>query len=135
LAYRINSPSVIHETIDDEVVIINLDKGHYYSLDGCGARIWKGLIGGAPLTAIAASFEGEAGAIDAEVRELVADLEQEQLVVPAEAGTAPGAVEDGPKLPFEPAKLQRYSDMEELLLLDPIHEVDQQGWPHPDPAA
>ncbi len=25
--------------------------------------------------------------------------------------------------------LSKYTDMEELLLLDPIHEVDAQGWP------
>ena len=25
--------------------------------------------------------------------------------------------------------LQKYTDMEEMLLLDPIHEVDEHGWP------
>jgi hypothetical protein len=25
--------------------------------------------------------------------------------------------------------LERYTDMQELLLLDPIHDVDQTGWP------
>jgi hypothetical protein len=135
MAHRINSPSVIHETIDDEVVIINLDKGHYYSLDGCGARIWTGLIGGATVADIAASFEGADATIDAGVRELTAELEAEGLIVPAEDGFPATPLPDGPALAFETVKLQRYSDMEELLLLDPIHEVDQQGWPHPDPAA
>ncbi len=135
MRYRINSPSVIHETIDDEVVIINLDKGHYYSLDGCGARIWTGLIGGAPLPDVAAGFEGEADAIDAGVREVAAELEAEGLIVAADEGSPAAPLPDGPALAFETVKLQRYSDMEELLLLDPIHEVDQQGWPHPDPAA
>jgi hypothetical protein len=26
--------------------------------------------------------------------------------------------------------LQKFTDMQELLLLDPIHEVDERGWPH-----
>jgi hypothetical protein len=26
--------------------------------------------------------------------------------------------------------LERYTDMQELLLLDPIHDVDESGWPH-----
>lgn len=134
MAYRINSPSVIHETIDDEVVIINLDKGHYYSLDGCGARIWKGVVGGAPVAAIVASFEGDGAAILDGVRALIAELEAEGLIVPGESDGG-GTALDGPALPFEAVTLQRYSDMEELLLLDPIHEVDEQGWPHPDPAA
>jgi hypothetical protein len=29
--------------------------------------------------------------------------------------------------------LQKYTDMADLLLLDPIHEVDEQGWPQPAP--
>jgi hypothetical protein len=133
--YRINSPSVIHETIDDEVVIINLDKGHYYSLDGCGARIWKQVAGGVPVPAVVEGFEGERGEVEAGIRDLVAELEQEALIVPADEGAPATEPDAGGPSTFEAVKLQRYSDMEELLLLDPIHEVDAQGWPHPDPAA
>jgi hypothetical protein len=25
---------------------------------------------------------------------------------------------------------EKYSDMQEMLLLDPIHEVSEAGWPH-----
>jgi len=36
--------------------------------------------------------------------------------------------------PFVKPILQKYTDMADLLLLDPIHEVDAgQGWPHPAP--
>ncbi len=125
---------MIHETIDEEVVIINLDKGHYYSLDGSGAWIWKALITGMPPGTIADTFDGDRDAIGATVGELVAELESEGLIVAADAEAAVGELE-APQAPFEPVKLQRYSDMEELLLLDPIHEVDEQGWPHPDPTA
>ena len=34
------------------------------------------------------------------------------------------------KLGFEAPILQKYTDMQDLLLLDPIHEVDEAGWPH-----
>jgi hypothetical protein len=37
-------------------------------------------------------------------------------------GAAPGA--------YEAPKLSAYTDMQELLLLDPIHEVDESGWPN-----
>lgn len=33
------------------------------------------------------------------------------------------------KLSFEVPVLHKYTDMEDLLLLDPIHEVDDEGWP------
>jgi hypothetical protein len=34
------------------------------------------------------------------------------------------------KLKFEPPILEKYVDMQDLLLLDPIHEVDERGWPN-----
>jgi len=37
--------------------------------------------------------------------------------------------------PFVKPILQKYTDMADLLLLDPIHEVGEQGWPHPAPRA
>jgi hypothetical protein len=33
------------------------------------------------------------------------------------------------ELPFVAPVLDKYTDMQELLLLDPIHEVDASGWP------
>ncbi len=35
---------------------------------------------------------------------------------------------------FAPPRLQRYTDMQDLLLLDPIHDVDEVGWPVASPA-
>jgi hypothetical protein len=33
---------------------------------------------------------------------------------------------------FQPPVLESYSDMQDILLLDPIHEVDDKaGWPNP----
>jgi hypothetical protein len=30
---------------------------------------------------------------------------------------------------FQPPTLRKYTDMQDLLLIDPIHEVDDLGWP------
>ena len=32
---------------------------------------------------------------------------------------------------FAGLRLQRYTDLEVMLLADPIHEVDETGWPMP----
>ena len=34
------------------------------------------------------------------------------------------------KTQFEFPIIEKFTDMQELLLLDPIHEVDEKGWPH-----
>ena len=42
-AFRVNHPQVVCETIDGEVVIVNLETGSYYSLLNTGAAVWNGI--------------------------------------------------------------------------------------------
>jgi hypothetical protein len=35
-----------------------------------------------------------------------------------------------PKLPFDGLTLNRFEDLDELLTIDPVHEVNEAGWPH-----
>jgi hypothetical protein len=139
-AFRINGPHVVAETLDGETTIVDLDSGIYYALNESGSLIWDGLIGGAGAKTIAgtlvSAFEiDEASATEA-VSALLEELTAAGLIVPAtEAssnGSAPasnGAGPAQPKAPFAAPKLSTYTDMQELLLLDPIHEVDEAGWP------
>lgn len=66
---------------------------------------------------------------------LVEELVTEGLLVTGEAAAvapeSPPAAPVGERPPFVRPILQKYTDMADLLLLDPIHEVDEQGWPHP----
>ena len=36
--FKVNPAKVVHETIEGEAILIHLDNGYYYSLDGAGAR-------------------------------------------------------------------------------------------------
>ena len=38
---KINSPDIVSETIDGEVVIVNLQQGHYYSLLNTATEMWN----------------------------------------------------------------------------------------------
>ncbi|HZP19369.1 MAG TPA: PqqD family protein [Bauldia sp.] len=136
--FEVNEPMVISETIDGETVIINLEYGTYYSLKQVGAIIWTGIQARRNVSDIAglvqAHFDVEAGRAAAEVAELVRQLSEEQLVRPA-SGAAGG--ETGAPLPapaarasFVPPALEKFTDMEAMLLLDPVHDVDEEGWPH-----
>jgi len=65
----------------------------------------------------------------------VGELLKHNLVVESN-GTLSGAEDQmtwlsGTRQPFSAPVLNAYTDMEELLLLDPIHDVDQAGWPMP----
>ncbi len=55
-------------------------------------------------------------------------------VVGAVAADASGESYSPPaKTAFVTPELTRYTDIEDMLILDPIHEVDASGWPHRAP--
>jgi hypothetical protein len=145
IRFRINKPKVIHETFEDEVVILNLDSGNYFSLNSIGTQIFDLLECGTSimetLKVISGSYKGNLDHIEKEISGFVDQLILEELIVPLTVGndTAGTAVPCGSKTSelspgnemciFESPVLQKYTDMQELLLLDPIHDVDDMGWP------
>lgn len=134
--YSIDQPSVVSETIDGEAVILDLRSGAYYSTRGTGAVIWTWLEEGASVDAIiahlAAAFPDAAETARLSTEAFVAELLAHRLVVPGEAPPADVALADAPAT-FAAPSLERYTDMDDLLLLDPIHDVDLVGWPVPRP--
>ncbi len=141
---RINMPKVVHETIDGETVVLNLDNGNYYSLIGIGADIWGYIEKGAGVNDIMErlyrDYEGGREEMEREVNTFLSELMKENLTAPDGDHSPDGinsfdAQDDNDdkrqKASFSPPELNKYSDMQDLLLLDPIHEVDDQsGWPN-----
>ena len=138
--YRVKHPQVVGEIIDGEAVVINLDKGIYYSMDGSGAIIWSHFETGATIQhiidALCSQYTGDSSDITKSVADYVEQLIHEELVVSGVAGQvrAQNMTIDSsaPTKPdFVAPVLEKFTDMEALLLLDPIHEVNEQGWPSP----
>lgn len=141
-SYRINTPKISHETIDGETVIINLDNGNYYSLIGVGGDIWRFIESRASLIDIiqVITHQYEGACIENDINRFITELREEGLIVHDKEKRPESIVgtntqieiETGKKRPiFEPPILNKYTDMQDLLLLDPIHEVDETGWPTP----
>ena len=126
--FRINSPKVIHQIFDSEVVIVNLDSGNYYSIRGSGIDIWRHIASEHSREEIAAMFEAAEAA--GEVKSFFAELEREQLIVPVEdEANTQEKVKPLAPISFITPKIDKFTDMRDLLLLDPIHELDESGWP------
>ena len=136
--YRINSPPVVLETIDEETIIVNLDTGSYFDLNHSGGRVLQALEAG---TGVDVAIDGIADAygvarelVVAPVETLVAQLLEEGIISAAQSVSGAGdrPVGDPPATAkaYEAPALAKYTDMQELLLLDPVHEVDGAGWPN-----
>jgi hypothetical protein len=135
---RINAENVVHETVDGEVIVIDLTNGSYYSLAGSGPTIWEMLAAGASAPEICAAlksgFEAEPDVIEASVSSLLARLRENELVTVDGESSAPlevhGNGNGAAREPFAPPVFERYTDMKDYFLLDPIHEVGPTGWPN-----
>jgi hypothetical protein len=140
-ALRANRSHVVHETIAGETILIHLGTGTYYSVDGAGSEAWEFLAAGATRESLLAAgrdrYVGDADEIEAGLSSLVEALLREELLVEAEeaeAGESRASLPAG-QLPFAVPVLHVYTDMQEFMLVDPIHEVDDAaGWPHVDAA-
>jgi hypothetical protein len=91
--FRINTPAVVSEIFDDEIVIIHLESGAYYSLDQSGADIWKLLQQGADLaeinTRLSAAYSVSPDEMAQIVPQFVKELTQEQLIIPTPTSPQP----------------------------------------------
>lgn len=136
------SQQVIFETIDGETMIVRLDSGNYYSMNPTGGQIWALIEQGASKDQITSAFSEAYGvektSLEEPIETFLKYLIVEELIVPkgtlsqAGIGNRPTAVERLTDL-FDPPLLSKYSDMQELLILDPIHDVSDAGWPNPKP--
>lgn len=135
MRHRLNAPQVVHEIFEDEVILVNLEAGAYYSLDGTAARALTCLLSGVRsedlAERMAAEFDGSPETIGEDLKRFVARLEEERLVCesPEDGTTQEFAAAAGERGPWVAPELHKYTDMRDLLLLDPIHDVDDSGWP------
>ena len=136
--YKLNAPVVVQETFDNETVIVNLVSGYYYSATKSGVAIWNLLLEGRATPEIASELGKHYQATDEQLSKAIEgfcfQLLAEQLIVAVdgEQPSAPTSSDrtNGAPTAFEPPILEKYTDMKEMLLLDPIHEVDDSGWPN-----
>ena len=138
MPYRINHSQVINETIDGEAIMINLATGNYYSLDSIGGEVWELLEQSLAVQQIVRElgrrYEASEETIRDAVEGLLEQLSREELILRDDSSSAsPSVVPLSPaaeRLPFKPPTLQKFTDMQDLILLDPVHEVDSRGWPY-----
>lgn len=124
--------TVAADRFDEEFVVAQLSTGLYYSIRGLVVELLDAMPFAEADNAFAA-WQARTGAT-AEEREVVEavwqDLLAEELIADRSDVQGPPAGESQLVLKDRlPAEMARYGDMQDLLALDIIHDVDEQGWP------
>jgi hypothetical protein len=137
--YRINSPAIVHDLIDHEVVVIDFNTGSYYSFEGASAALWSMVAEESSLVEIIERFGGRnengSSELKTAVTNFLGQLVLENLIMEESGDGSTGLTVPRPEAPIDATsftgfRFQKFSDMNQLLLLDPIHDVTTAGWPH-----
>jgi len=115
--FTINSFSVIHNTIEGEAVVMNLDTGMYFSFNHEASLIWQKIVETQFSEESIRRFAGPQN------HHFIEFLINQKLVSPEDATAVAADSETLPGSLYEVAEWQEFSDMKELLLLDPVHDI------------
>ena len=137
--FRINEGEVVAQSFEDEVVMINLAKGLYYSMQGSGAFVWERVVEGQCLTEVTDALTEAYRVSQPQARtDVVAVIDaflENELIVPRDSGplqasshTAVSAAQA-----YEPPELLVHDDIGHLLALDPPLPDLQQALTTPPP--
>ena len=135
--FKINNGPVVFENYNNEVVAVNLDSGAYYSLVGACSQLWNLIFTNHSVEQISKHFmttlEGDSELIKSALHSILKQLEEAGLIIEnlsTEPSTATAVTETAiEKKPFNGFEMTVYTDMQDLLLLDPVHDIDDSGWP------
>jgi len=136
--FRINAPTVVAEIIDGEAVIMNLQSGHYYSAAGIACLLWECIVAGQTPPELAVSLSSRYAVnganLSGDVEAFLEQLQTHELVVRRFEDTVDAVAalsEAASELPYAQPRLDVFTEMEDLLLLDPIHDMGDGAWPMP----
>ncbi len=133
--YEVSTPEVVAEDFGSEIVILNLNNGKYFSLTGLASNLWRDLAAGHSPQRVIDQLSQTYGQQAAAIQQFVETLIGEQLIRSRSSANeildpahATVVITMSPEAVFPP--LEMYDDMAELILSDPIHDVDEEmGWP------
>lgn len=118
-------PSVVDEEMEGELLAIDDMTGKYFAVRGSGLWLWQMLRAGVDLDEVKAVLDPAASS---DVDRFVAELDGAGLLV--ESMTAGCTGDLVAPDPWTTPEFEVHDDLQDLLLLDPIHEVSDDGWPN-----
>lgn len=131
--YAIASKDIVFESFDGDAVVLDLSTGKYFGFSDSGSRIWQALSSGVSAHALVGQSAGGATIGMAELEGFISQLLEFGLLAPlADTPAQPVSADRLAELAqtSEPIKVEVHDDLADLIIVDPIHEVEEpQGWP------
>jgi hypothetical protein len=123
---------IVADDFEDETVLIDVHKGLYFSMRGSAAAIWKSFDEPRSKAQLLEHLRGELGEDSLpSVAQAIDKMVEHELLVsvppPKNEGTVLRSLAASA---FVLPVVDVFTDMAELIAIDPVHEVDEAaGWP------
>ena len=131
--YKLNESKMFADVTNNVAIIINSETGIYYALNSCGSVVFQAILDGCSTQSIADNLkkiENCPSDVDQKLKAFIDDLLEKEIIVEGEqTSKIPNFDEVVVKQDNFEMKVLEYADAQEMLLADPIHDVDEkEGW-------
>lgn len=124
-AYQIRDTNIVSEVFENDMVILDLESGFYFSLNTSASELWPHITSRQSLSFLQNKVKG--------LEDFVHSLMEYNLIT---------ACEPEPKIllqirltdPSNQPNMDVFDDLSDLFMADPIHDTDiDKGWPYIKP--
>lgn len=135
MSYAIAHKNIAGEIIDDELVIIDLTRGVYFSSKGSSLILWRAISSGQDARAVVkelAKRSPDAEGFEASALSWLETLLREGVLredTDCAVGGVDAFITSLSEQPITSPTLEMHEDLEDILLFDPVHDFDELGWP------
>lgn len=133
--YTVFDNNIISDVFGEEVVLVNLESGVYYSLRGSATQIWIRLVSQYAIPEIIADllniYQVAEQDLEVDIDQFINQLIDFKIIkITSDSTSKPiEVILNTTLIKYTSPILETFSDMQEILLLDPVHDVDKAGWP------
>ena len=135
ISYIIRQSQIIYEILNTEVIVVDFSTGDYYALAHAAKPIWQLIEGRMShdqmIEILSSHYQHSMDTIKADLQQFIDQLLEKGLIESIELQEPLDPI---PMIFHEKEyiapRLHTYTDVQNLLLLDPVHEVAAAGWPH-----
>ena len=131
--YKLNESKMFADVTNNVAIIINSETGIYYAINNCGSVVFQAILDGCSKQSIVENLKKIANCpadIEQKLNTFIKDLLQKEIIIDGEQTTNSTVFDEVAiiKDNFE-MRVSEYADAQEMLLADPIHDVDEEeGW-------
>ena len=132
--YKLNEEKMFYDYADGQAVVINYQTGMYYGMGLLSSAILDRIVAGKDVAEIITAVKALPQCppdIAERVHSFVKELQEAEVIIsgPTVSGGAEPLVNEVAEDGFD-LKLDMFAEMSDLLLADPVHDVDiNAGWP------